>query len=326
MTVPAPFELRPFRGPEDYAPFAEIGQRCNVADGVEYFETAADIANEYEHLVNCDPVHDISVAEVEGVPVAYQRTTWKVEPDGTHLYWVYGCVDPAWQRRGLGRALLERGERRLRAVAASHPAEAPKFFTVYTPRQRIGKVALFESAGYRAARHFHHMERPNLDDLPQAPLPGGLELRPVQKPLLRAIWDANEEAFQDSWGFTPQGEAAFEGWRDAPHHDYSLWQVAWDTATNEVAGVATNVINPALNDQIGRRLGTVEELSVRRPWRNRGVGRALLAASLQAFRARGMNAAAIGVDSENDTGAPHLYASVGFRTVSQAMILRKPLA
>jgi mycothiol synthase len=325
MITTATFTFRPFRGEPDYGVFAEIGRRLNVADGVPYLETAADIANEYAHLTNTDLERDVWVVEVDGAPVAYQRTTWKLDDDGAYQYWFYGCVDPAWQRRGLGRELVRRGEQRLREVAAAHPAEATKFFSVFSPARRVGKVALFQSEGFTAVRHFYNLERSLAGDLPSAPLPAGLELRPVQRADLRAIWDANEEAFRDHWGAKPQSQAAFEAWRDAPHFDHSLWRVAWDSASGQVAGVATNVINAQVNAEFGRQVGTVDELSVRRPWRGHGLGRALLAHSLAALKARGMTTAAIGVDSENDTGAPHLYASAGFTPVSQSMILRKKM-
>jgi mycothiol synthase len=327
-SAPAPavqWTFRPFRGEADYEAFAEIGRRCNVADGVPEVETAADIANQYTHLVNTDPARDIWVVEVEGVPVAYQRATWWPEENGTHLYWLFGFVDPAWRRQGLGRELVRRGEQRLREVAAAHTGATARLFSVFTPAQRVSKVALFESEGYRPVRHFYMMERSLADDLPQAPLPAGLDLRPVRPADLRAIWDANEEAFRDHWGYAPRIDEHFVAWRDGPHLDLDLLQIAWDTASGQVAGVAINVINPALNAEFGRQMGTVDELSVRRPWRNRGLGRALLAASLAAFQARGMTTAAIGVDSENPTGAPHLYQSVGFETVSQSMILRKEI-
>src|SRR5688572_3402987 len=113
MPALAPFTFRPFGGAADFEHFARLCNRCNAADGVEMVETAAGFANEFDHLVNTDLERDVLVVEADGVPVAYQRTTWKVEPDGTHLYWLYGVVDPAWQRQGLGRELLRRGEARL---------------------------------------------------------------------------------------------------------------------------------------------------------------------------------------------------------------------
>jgi ribosomal protein S18 acetylase RimI-like enzyme len=54
-------------------------------------------------------------------------------------------------------------------------------------------------------------------------------------------------------------------------------------------------------------------LGVRRPWRRRGLGLALLHASFREFRARGLPRALLGVDSENTTGATRLYERAGMR-------------
>ena len=50
---------------------------------------------------------------------------------------------------------------------------------------------------------------------------------------------------------------------------------------------------------------------MRRPWRGRGLARALLLTALEEFRRRGLPAAYLGVDTLNPTGALHLYTSVG---------------
>jgi ribosomal protein S18 acetylase RimI-like enzyme len=64
---------------------------------------------------------------------------------------------------------------------------------------------------------------------------------------------------------------------------------------------------------------------VRRPWRKRGLGRALLVRSLALFRERGMTEVVLGVDTENPSGALHLYESTGFRQLRQHASYRKPL-
>ena len=111
-----------------------------------------------------------------------------------------------------------------------------------------------------------------------------------------------------------------------PHQDHSLWQVAWDTASNQVAGVAINVIDAAVNAAFNRRIAYVDDLSVRRAYRQRGLGRALLVASLHAFRARGMATAGLGVDAENPSGALGLYERVGFRQKEHSVAYRKALS
>jgi mycothiol synthase len=65
---------------------------------------------------------------------------------------------------------------------------------------------------------------------------------------------------------------------------------------------------------------------VRRPGRRRGLARALIAASFPLLRARGMTEAALGVDTENTSGALRVYEGCGFRPVGRNATYRKPIA
>ena len=84
-------------------------------------------------------------------------------------------------------------------------------------------------------------------------------------------------------------------------------------------------ISPEENARHGRLRGYTESISVRRPWRRRGLARALIGASFPLLRARGMREAALGVDTENTSGALRVYESCGFRPVSRSATYRKPL-
>ncbi len=89
--------------------------------------------------------------------------------------------------------------------------------------------------------------------------------------------------------------------------------------------LAGRYINPEENERFGRERGWVENISVRRPWRRRGLARALIAASIAALRVRGMTEGALGVDTENPSGALRLYESCGFAAVKREAAYRKPL-
>jgi ribosomal protein S18 acetylase RimI-like enzyme len=65
---------------------------------------------------------------------------------------------------------------------------------------------------------------------------------------------------------------------------------------------------------------------VRRAWRGRGFGRALLHHSFREFRRRGLTRAALGVDAANATGATRLYESVGMRAYAENVVWEKTLA
>jgi ribosomal protein S18 acetylase RimI-like enzyme len=79
------------------------------------------------------------------------------------------------------------------------------------------------------------------------------------------------------------------------------------------------------NEEYNRKRGYTEGISVRRPWRKRGLARALIVQSMKMFKAMGMTETALGVDTQNLSGALRLYKSVGYRAVKKHTIYRKAL-
>ncbi len=65
---------------------------------------------------------------------------------------------------------------------------------------------------------------------------------------------------------------------------------------------------------------------MRRDWRRRGIGHALLAHAFGAFAERGLARAGLGVDSESPTGANALYEDVGMSSTSRFDIYERILA
>jgi len=60
-------------------------------------------------------------------------------------------------------------------------------------------------------------------------------------------------------------------------------------------------------------------------WRRRGIARALIATSLRILKERGMQEAALRVDTQNPSGALQLYQSLGYRIVKQFITYRKEM-
>ena len=157
--------------------------------------------------------------------------------------------------------------------------------------------------------------------IPERPLPAEVEIRPVVEADHRRIWDADAEAFRDHWNRADRTEADFEAWFASPDLDTSLWRVAWDG--DEIAGSVMTFVFPGENEQLGLRRGWLEHVSVRRPWRRRGLASALIVDSLRVLLELGMTEAALGVDSENPTGALHLYEALGFHRARTGVAYRK---
>jgi mycothiol synthase len=163
---------------------------------------------------------------------------------------------------------------------------------------------LLESLGYTAVRVFREM-RIELDGPPPAPeWPDGLRVVPFDPDRdAREFHAANQEAFADSWDYTPRD---FEAWSEvhlgSERFDPALWCVV--RAGDEIAAGTI-----CMGDTYGG--GFVAALFTRRPWRRRGVGAALLADSFKRFWEAGEHSVGLGVDAASETGAFRLYERAG---------------
>jgi ribosomal protein S18 acetylase RimI-like enzyme len=316
--------FRHFRGEADLPGMLGVYEAAHAADGIEEVTTLEQLRLNYANLVNCDPERDITIVEVDGEIVAYARVFWQDLVDGGRTYECFGFVHPDWRRRGIGGALLRRNESLLREIAAMHEGVTPMWFSSEGIDRDAGNTALLRGAGYQPVRYFHEMVVPTLELITAPPMPEGIELRPVARGEYRAIWEAESEAFRDHWG---EAEWTDADWRrfeaDPDNADPRFWRVGWDG--DEVAGVVTTIVPAEENERHGRKRVYVSGVSVRRPWRRRGLARALLASSLVGAREAGFTSASLGVDTDSPTGATDLYRSLGFEPEQTFVAWRKPL-
>ena len=174
---------------------------------------------------------------------------------------------------------------------------------------------LVAARGYLPIRASYTMEIELGDEPPLEPVvPDGIEIRPYRHPEDEAVvYRAQQEAFADHWEFHPE---PIEQWREfsvkALNFEPSLWFVAWDR--DDVAGVSLNYFTRPGDPGYG----FVGTLAVRRAWRRRGLGEALLRRSFVALHARGQRRVRLAVDAENLTGATRLYQRAGMTVVRQS--------
>ena len=249
------------------------------------------------------------------------RSAWLVESDGRVVAqgslmqrgdkldgWI--SVDPKFTGRGLGSALIGIVEARARELGA----ESVKLGTY--GENAAGK-GLLERSGYRDVRRYYEM-RIDLDRaLPEREWPPGLSVSRFDPTEARKLHTAVMAAFADEWNFHPR---SFEEWRahrmEAPNFDPSLWFVVKDG--DEIAAFLLSTAK-----QYGAPW--ISSVGVRKPWRRRGLGLALLHESFNEFQRRGARWVALGVDAENPTGATRLYERAGMYVHSEDVIYAKEL-
>jgi mycothiol synthase len=315
--------FRNYQGEADLAAMVEVFEASREVDRFDWVDTLEDTIRQFDHLDNCDPDQDMLVAEVDGKMIAHSRAWWEELSDGETIYVYIGLLMPEWRRRGIGRAMIRWTEGRLREIAAGHKGEK-KYFQRATVDSEVGLEILLQQEGYQAARYGFRMTRPTSAPLPDAPMPAGLEVRPATREQTRQIITAADEAFLDHWGARSMTENNFQEMMASPTFKPELWKVAWDG--DEVAGNVLNYVDEEENQQYGRKRAYTEGISVRRPWRRRGLARALLVQSIQMFKELGFEETVLGVDSQNLSGALRLYEGVGYQVERRSTVYRKELS
>jgi mycothiol synthase len=321
--LPAGFRLRPYKDESDVAAGVAITNADMAADGVPNRETVDDFLAFVRHPNDAfDPQRDVVLAEVDGRMVGYSDKNWVDTRDGLREYRLGAAVLPEWRNHGIGTVLLEENERRARDQAAAHASGLPTVFGSWSSDRQHARVALLRKHGYRAVRWFFEMTRPLTEPIPDVPLPDGIEVRPVTRETIRPVWEADTEAFRDHWGGFDSSDEQLARWLSRPSFDPTLWVVAYDG--DQVAGGVINAIETEENEALGTNRGWLDSVFTRRPWRKRGLARALIARSLVLLRERGLDQGILGVDANNPTGALGLYEKIGFTVAERSTAWRKP--
>jgi mycothiol synthase len=243
------------------------------------------------------------------------RDSWLFEEDGAPVAagWFArwgdkgtfaGVVAQGAKGRGFGAEIAERAEAlgRARDVNRMH---------TYVLLEDEAAASLFTGRGYSAVRRFYEMAI-ELDEEPVVPaLDPPLVLDAFHEEDARAFHAASNDSFQDHWDW--HGLPFDEWWELRRTQDHSLWFLVRDG--DEIAAIARNEPREAS--------GHVGLLGVRRAWRGRGLGKALLYRTFAEFWRRGLPRITLGVDAESPTGATKLYERVGMHVENTTVVYER---
>lgn len=228
-----------------------------------------------------------------------------------------GYVHPDFKGLGIGTTLLRTIEKRAREEMTLAAPDVRISLRSGIDNRDPSSHELHRNEGYQPIRYHWRMEIVLDAPPPEPKFPEGIELRPFIKGEHDvAVWQAQNESFRDHWG---SHDVSFEEWKHSrfgdPEFDPTLWPIAWDG--DQVAGFSLN--------RYRMGIGWIRTLGVRRPWRKRGLGEALLLHSFGEFYRRGMKTIGLGVDAQNPTGATRLYQKVGMYAASEFVTYEKEL-
>jgi mycothiol synthase len=228
-------------------------------------------------------------------------------------------VLPQFRRRGVGTALAQavfanlrqRGKSQVQVWHSENPAS----------------VAFAERLGFRCIRVFHNMTRG------LGSIPGGVgESRettvdelPSDAATMELEWRLFNESLSEHFGCRRYTrEETGDVYRTARACGEWLFTLL-ARLEGEPVGFLLGGAHPAVVRRRGANVGRLHVLGVLKPFRNRGIARALLIAGMERLKERGMTEVELRVDAGNATGALHLYERLGFRTVSRRLTQTRDL-
>jgi len=263
------------------------------------------------------------VVNPQGDLVGYQEI-WAINHPPVHP-WIWGCVHPQYESMGIGSFLLTWGEKRTHQELSRVPKDLRVAIWAGTDDRVEPAKRLLKEHGLHPIRYAFKMMI-EMSVPPAKPnFPNGISLRPYNPERdAKAVYQADNDAFRDHFGFME--ESFKDGFPKFIHYfthdeayDPTLWFIA--TSGDEIAGIC--LCNKWSNDD--RDAGYIASLGVRRPWRKKGLGMALLHHAFVEFYRRGKRKVALDVDAENLTGALHLYKKVGMRVSRKFVRYEKEL-
>ena len=300
---------------EDIPAWHQLMAAAEAVDDTGEHYNQADLAEEMANPdleIGKDVVGAYDGDELVGYFLVYPRSA-VAEFAKIH---VQGTVRPDRRGRGIGTVLVERMLARADEAHGEKHRHLPAKITTSGRSDDTDQAELLASFGLLPDRWSFSM-RVELADVDGAPpvLPDGLVLRRYDDSMAGAMMAAHNEAFLDHPNFTPWNDVMWKQWITESRSfrpELSFVIVEEHRPDRVVAYVQTAEFD-AHFQATGRREGYVGKVGTLREFRGRGLASALLRHSLLAYRAAGMDEAALDVDSENPTGALGIYERAGFR-------------
>ena len=298
---------------DDAAAVAALLAAAEQVDDTGEYPDAEDVAEWWRGWGLEADRDGVAVCDAAGVVVAYATVTASATFRGRFDVDLEGRVRPDLRGQGIGRALLAWQLDRGAAVHAERQPQAPGALRVEVPGTLPCLEGLVRRAGLEPERWFREMRRP-LTDLP--------EKRPVDRvDLVPFSWDRDDEVRRAH-------NAAFTRHHGSSERDAEAWQSLFTgqrsfradlsrlaMTDGAVTGYVLAYVFEADTAARGAREVSLGQIGVLPDARGRGIAGALITDVLRAAAGNNCQSAALGVDTENVTGALRLYEGLGFRPV-----------
>jgi mycothiol synthase len=298
--------------PEDAEAIAHIHTVSSRLQGEHKIITVDDVRSAWQHPDLILAQSSRVVVDRDGQVTGFVMVRRDLQPNPVHPF-ISWSVLPVPERHAIALVLFAWGDERARHVIERCPPEARIAWRTGSTANYAPNQAIMTALNLTPVYYYNRM-RITMQSAPEfRPLPAGLTLRTYQHPdEMRRVVLAIDDAWRDHFGYierTPDEIVA--SWQETIDNDAlfdpSLWLLAVDEASGEIAGVVTARIEEP-NEPAS---SYVEAVATRRPWRGQGIAQSLLLQAFGELWRRGKPSIILYVDGNSLTGANRLYERVG---------------
>jgi mycothiol synthase len=282
-------------------------------------EEIADIFD----LSHVDAARDTLVAVApDGAVVALGWAMLHPAQDAALHAYLQGTVHPDWRRRGIGTLLIAWLYRRAGEMLAATGSTAEAAIFQYVDEGNADAAALGERLGLRTERWFTSMQRDLSERIEGPPASEAVELVAYTADRSADVLAARNDAFRDHWGSLPSTPERWAQFADGPFLRADLSTLA--LVDGRVVAFCLASVNEEDWEALGAPNTYIDLIGVVREHRGRRLAPAVIARTLEAARAAGLEQAVLDVDTASKTGAHTLYERLGFRATQrqQALVRR----
>ena len=301
----------------DYDALALLLNEADLADGRAQNQTGEEIREDFDsHPVD---LANHTLAAWRGDQLVGAVYAYYLPSDVREVRcYVMGAVKPKCRGQGIGRVLLGWGMEKAEALLRSTKDDLPKYLRVDVSRGNGSAIRLLERLGLQPVRYFADLHRPLAGPAPVIPpapaaneASAGFRIVPWDLSRNDEARRVKDTAFQDHWGSTP---TLPEWWVTTTtgfgaRRDLSFFAV---NDYDDIIGILLSRRYENDDSLLGAKYAWINHIGTLAEWRGRGVATQLLVGALESYRYEGLDYAALGVDSDNPTGAYRLYESLGF--------------
>ena len=260
------------------------------------------------------------IAALDGIPAGYafaqvdpERTDAKGTMSGPH-------VPPELRHRGVGTELARTVFADLRARGMTQ-VEVQEL-------DRADIDGFLASLGFKPIRRFSRMRRP-LADLPRGIGESGeaeIEVVEPTRENLEVNVAIENEAYKEHFNYRPLKLAELEFWARTMAEEDTVFHLSLARVSGGPVGYLWYGFDRKEVAHLKKNRGGLLDIGVLKPYRCRGIAKALMLAAMRQLRSDGMDEVDLYVDDTNVTGAHHLYEHLGFALVHRDLVHSLDLA